>query len=109
MRLKERDEIAAIGRKLFDEIAERLPSKIGKKAIKDAVKRLGFASEAELMIAIGTAKLDDRAVMEALVPGSAADLAEPDDWPKQERAISIRGLTAGHGVPAGRVLPPGAG
>jgi guanosine-3',5'-bis(diphosphate) 3'-pyrophosphohydrolase len=121
VRLKERDEIAAIGRVLFDEIAERLPSKIGKKAIKDAVKRLGLASEAELMTAIGTAKLDDRAVMEALVPGSAAALAEPDSWPKQERAISIRGLTPGmafqlgtccHPVPGDRIVGlrhPGTG
>ncbi len=30
---KERAEVAAIGRKLFDEIADRLPAKIGKKAI----------------------------------------------------------------------------
>lgn len=121
VRLKERDEIAAIGRVLFDEIAGRLPSKIGKKAIKDAVKRLGLGSDTELMIAIGTAKLDDRAVMEALVPGSAAALAEPDSWPKQERAISIRGLTPGmafqlgaccHPVPGDRIVGlrhPGTG
>src|SRR5205085_2124024 len=78
VRAKELQEIAAIGRKLFEEIVERLPTKIGKKAIADAVKRLGFAREEEMMGAIGTAKLSDREVMEALVPGSAADLAEPD-------------------------------
>ena len=113
VRAKEREEIAAIGRKLFEEIVERLPSKIGKKAVKDAVKRLGLTSETELMIAIGTAKLDDRQVMEALVPGSAANLPEPENWPKQERAISIRGLTAGmafhlaeccHPVPGDRIV-----
>ncbi len=113
VRQKERQEVAAIGRKLFDEIAERLPAKIGKKAIKDAVKRLGFTREEELMIAVGSAKLDDRTVMEALVPGSAAGLAEPDVWPKQERAISIRGLTPGkayqladccHPVPGDRIV-----
>jgi guanosine-3',5'-bis(diphosphate) 3'-pyrophosphohydrolase len=113
VRAKEREEIAAIGRKLFEEIVERLPSKIGKKAVKDAVKRLGLGSETELMIAIGTAKLDDRQVMEALVPGSAASLPEPENWPKQERAISIRGLTAGvafhladccHPVPGDRIV-----
>src|SRR6195952_3503236 len=98
VRQKERQEIAAIGRKLFEEIVERLPTKIGKKAIADAVKRLGFAREDELMVAIGTAKLSDREVMEALVPGSAAELGDSDDWPKQERAISIRGLTPGMAV-----------
>jgi GTP pyrophosphokinase len=121
VRAKELQEIAAIGRKLFEEIVERLPTKIGKKAIADAVKRLGFAREEELMAAIGTAKLSDREVMEALVPGSAANLTDPDDWPKQERAISIRGLTPGmafrladccHPVPGDRIVglrQPGKG
>jgi len=113
VRAKEREEVAAIGRKLFEQISERLPSRIGKKAVKDAVKRLGLVDEEGLMVAIGTAKLEDRAVMEALVPGSTADLAEPEHWPKQERAISIRGLTAGmafhlaeccHPVPGDRIV-----
>ena len=121
VRAKERAEVAAIGRKLFDQIAERMPSKIGKKAVKDAVKRLGLGSEEELMAAIGTAKLEDRAVMEALVPGSSKHLTEPENWPKQETAISIRGLTAGmafhlaeccHPVPGDRIVglrQPGKG
>jgi GTP pyrophosphokinase len=121
VRAKERAEVAMIGRKLFEQIVERLPSKIGKKAIKDAVKRLGLASEDELMAAIGTAKLEDRAVMEALVPGSTKHLAEPENWPRQDRAISIKGLTAGmafhlgqccHPVPGDRIVGirhPGTG
>ncbi|MDL2353010.1 MAG: bifunctional (p)ppGpp synthetase/guanosine-3',5'-bis(diphosphate) 3'-pyrophosphohydrolase, partial [Pseudomonadota bacterium] len=121
VRAKEREEVAAIGRKLFDQIVERLPSKIGKKAVKDAVKRLGFGNEEELMAAIGTAKVEDRAVMEALVPGSTTGLAEPDNWAKIDRAISIRGLTAGmafhlgqccHPVPGDRIVGlrlPGTG
>jgi GTP pyrophosphokinase len=113
VRAKEREEIAAIGRKLFDEIAARLPTKIGKKAILQAATRLGLEDEEDLMVAIGTAKVDDRAVMEALVPGSAADLPAAEEWPKQERAISIRGLTAGmayrlgeccHPVPGDRIV-----
>lgn len=113
VRAREKAEIAEIGRQLFDEIAGRLPTRIGRKAIKDAIKRLDLASEAELMVAIGSAKLDDRQVMEALVPGSAAALPEADHWPKQERAISIRGLTPGlafhladccHPVPGDRIV-----
>ena len=113
VRAKERQEVAAIGRKLFDEIVERLPTKIGKKAIADAIKRLGFTREEDLMIAIGTAKLADRDVMEALVPGSAAGMSDTHEWPKQERAISIRGLTPGmafhladccHPVPGDRIV-----
>ncbi len=113
VRAKEREELAAIGRKLFDEIVERMPSKIGKKAVKDACKRLGLPGEADLMAAIGCAKLDDRQVMEALVPGSAAHLPEPEKWSGQDRAISIKGLTPGvgfqlahccHPVPGDRII-----
>jgi GTP pyrophosphokinase len=110
VRAKERAEIAAIGRKLFDEIAERLPAKIGKKAMSSALERLDLEDEEALMHAIGTAKLTDREVMEALIPGSTADL--PDE-PGQGRAISIKGLTPGagftlasccHPVPGDRIV-----
>ncbi|OJW63812.1 MAG: bifunctional (p)ppGpp synthetase/guanosine-3',5'-bis(diphosphate) 3'-pyrophosphohydrolase [Sphingomonadales bacterium 63-6] len=110
VRAKERAEVAEIGHKLFDHIADRLPAKIGKKAIRAAVDRLGLEDEDELMYAIGSAKIKDREVMEALVPGSTADMPEPE---KQERAISIRGLTPGvgfklaeccHPVPGDRIV-----
>ena len=113
VRAKERAEIAAIGRKLFDEIAARLPSKIGKKAIREAAKRLDLGGEEDLMAAIGAAKIDDREVMEALVPGSTASLPVPERWSSHERAISIRGLTPGvafhlaeccHPVPGDRIV-----
>src|SRR5690606_14955800 len=107
---KERDEVVVIGRMLFDDIAARVPSKIGKKAIGAAVERLELEDEEALMYAIGAAKLTDREVMEALVPGSTADLPE---LPPQERAISIKGLTPGagfqlaeccHPVPGDRIV-----
>lgn len=113
VRQKERAEIAEIGRKLYEEIADRLPSKIGKKALNDAIKRLKFSSEEELMVAIGSAKIDDRQVMEALVPGSAANQPATDTWPSQQRAIAVRGLTPGmafkladccHPVPGDRIV-----
>ncbi|WP_206239742.1 RelA/SpoT family protein [Novosphingobium terrae] len=121
VRAKERSEIAAIGADLFDELVERLPTKVGKKARGEAVKRLGFKTEEEMLVAIGSAKLDDAAVMEAVLPGSAKTLAETDQWPKQERAISIKGLTPGlafhlaeccHPVPGDRIVgvkKPGVG
>lgn len=121
VRAKEREEIAVLGRKLFEEIVDRMPGKIGKKAVREAVKRLGFAREDELMAAIGSARLEDREVMEALLPGSTKDLPDPEQWPKQERAISIRGLTPGvafqlgeccHPVPGDRIVglrPKGKG
>jgi GTP pyrophosphokinase len=110
VRQKEREEVIAIGRMLFDDIAARVPSKIGKKAIRAAVERLELENEDALMHAIGAAKLSDREVMEALVPGSTADLPE---LPAQEQAISIKGLTPGvgftlapccHPVPGDRIV-----
>jgi GTP pyrophosphokinase len=41
VRLKERAEVAAIGSKLFDEIAIRVPARIGKKAHRAAIERHG--------------------------------------------------------------------
>ena len=113
VRLKEREEIASLGRKLFDEIAARVPAKIGKKAIREAIRRLDLEDEDELYYAIGANKLPDREVMEALVPGSAASLEEEPEWPIHDKAISIRGLTAGvgfklaeccHPVPGDRIV-----
>ncbi|OYW48329.1 MAG: bifunctional (p)ppGpp synthetase/guanosine-3',5'-bis(diphosphate) 3'-pyrophosphohydrolase [Novosphingobium sp. 28-62-57] len=112
VRQKERAEVAAIGRKLYEEIIERLPTKIGKKAMADALKRLKLTTEEDLMFAVGSAKLDDRQVMEALVPGSAANIPE-ENWPNQKRAIAVRGLTPGvafklaaccHPVPGDRIV-----
>ena len=113
VRLKERAEVAEIGKKLFDEIATRVPAKIGKKAIREAVKRLEMEDEEAFMYAIGAAKLEDREVMEALVPGCTSEMEQGADWARQERAISIRGLTAGvgfklaeccHPVPGDRIV-----
>ena len=110
VRAKERAEIAEIGAKLYDEIAERLPAKVGKKALNQALERLEMEDKDDLMYAIGAAKLSDREVMEALVPGSTADMPEESE---QERAISIKGLTAGvgfdlaqccHPVPGDRIV-----
>ena len=113
VRAKERQEIAAIGSKLFDEIASRVPGRIGRKAIGGAIGRLNLRDEEELMFAIGSARLTDREGMEALVPGSTAQLVDDIDWTRQESAISIRGLTPGmgfelaeccHPVPGDRIV-----
>jgi len=113
VRAKERQEVAAIGAKLLDDIAARLPGRIGKKAIHAAVGRLALRDDEELMYAIGSGRLSDRQVMEALAPGSTAELPEEPDWPVHERAISIKGLTPGmgfhlaeccHPVPGDRIV-----
>lgn len=121
VRLKERAEVAEIGQKLFDEIALRVPAKVGKKALREALKRLEMDEEEDLFYAIGAAKIEDRAVMEALVPGCTAELENEPDWAKSGKALSIRGLTPGvgfqlaeccHPVPGDRIVglrKPGEG
>ncbi|WP_033927126.1 RelA/SpoT family protein [Sphingomonas sp. 35-24ZXX] len=113
VRDKEREETAAMGRVIFDEIAGRLPVKIGKKALKQAIERLDIADETDLMIAIGKNQITDVALMDALVPGSSTDQAALREFPRQDRAISIRGLTPGvafqladccHPVPGDRIV-----
>ena len=105
VRHRERDELIAIGRKLYEEIAERLPNKIGKKAVTAALKRLNLETEDDLMHSVGAGKITDRALMEALLPGFDAGTADID-FPSQERAISIRGLTPGVGYHLGDCCHP---
>jgi GTP pyrophosphokinase len=114
VRLKERAEVADIGQKLYDEIVTRVPAKIGKKALREALKRLEMEEPEDLFYAIGAAKISDRTVMEALVPGSTEDMAEEDDeWLRSGKSLSIRGLTPGvgyqlaeccHPVPGDRIV-----
>ena len=88
--------------------------------MREAVRRLELEDEDELMYAIGANKIGDLAVMDALVPGSTAGLADADEAPRQDKSISIRGLTPGvgfdladccHPVPGDRIVglrKPGA-
>ena len=105
VRHRERDELVVIGRKLYEEIAARMPGKIGKKALTAALKRLKLEDEDELMHRIGLGKINDRTVMEALVPGFDADGSHLD-FPGQESAVSIRGLTPGVGYHLGECCHP---
>jgi GTP diphosphokinase / guanosine-3',5'-bis(diphosphate) 3'-diphosphatase len=105
VRHRERDELIVIGRKLYEEVAERLPTKTGKKALAAAATRLHFLNEDDLMHAVGSGRIGDRVLMEALVPGFDAGRVE-SDFPSQERAISIRGLTPGVGYNLGDCCHP---
>ena len=111
VRQKERAEVAEIGQKLFDEIAGRVPARVGKKALKKALERLDMEEDDDLYYAIGAAEIEDRDVMEALVPGCTEELPETPEWGK--RHISIRGLTPGvaytfaeccHPIPGDRIV-----
>ncbi|MEG3124917.1 RelA/SpoT family protein [Sphingomonas sp. GB1N7] len=112
LRLKEREETQALGRKIYDELVGRLPATMAAGAQKAALTRLKLADEAALMEAIARRRVTDAQVMEALMPGSAgADALR--DLPPQSSAISIRGLTPGvafdlaeccHPVPGDRIV-----
>jgi (p)ppGpp synthase/HD superfamily hydrolase len=108
---KEREETVALGRKIFDEIVQRLPAPLGWEAITEALRRLHLPDDEALMEAIALKRVDDVAVMEALMPGSATKGgAKP---PSQRTAISIKGLTPGvafqlaeccHPIPGDRIV-----
>jgi len=73
VRNKERDESVALGRKLYDEVVARLPAQLGAEALALAMKRLKVDSEPALMSQIARGTVNDRQLMEALMPGSAGE------------------------------------
>ena len=112
LRIKERDEAQALGKKLYDEIVKRLPTTLADDAIGAATKRLKLPDGAALMEAIARRRFTDAEVMDALMPGASAVLG--DATPSAPMAaISIRGLTPGiafdlaeccHPVPGDRIV-----
>lgn len=103
-RSREREELIAIGRNLYAEIIARLPAKIGDKAMTAAISRLGIDNEEGLMFAVGAGRLNDRELMEALLPGF--DEEDVKGWGAQGAVISIRGLTPGMGYSLGECCHP---
>jgi len=112
VRHKERDETIELGRKIYDEIVERLPAMLDKNAMKNAIKRLKVEDEDSLMIGIARKRIRDEELMEALMPGSAGGDVAPRPV-GQRTAISIKGLTAGvayhlatccHPIPGDRIV-----
>ncbi len=114
LRQKAKGEQVKLGRKLYEDIVQRLPAQIGADAMSHALKRLKLSDENALMAAIARRTLPDSAVMEALMPGSAgADVVQPHALAPQSSAISIKGLTPGmaydlatccHPVPGDRIV-----
>ena len=108
---KEREETVALGRKIFDEIVQRMPAKVGWESITEGLRRLHLPDDDALMEAIALKRVDDVQVMEALLPGSTTrDGVKP---PPQRTAISIKGLTPGvafqlaeccHPIPGDRIV-----
>ena len=112
VRHKERDEMVLLGRKIYEELVERLPAPLAPAAVARAVKKLKVENADELMVAIAKRRFSDEALMEALMPGSTGGDIAPRP-PAQRTAISIKGLTAGvsytlaiccHPVPGDRIV-----
>ncbi len=112
VRHKERDETIELGRKIYDEIVERLPAPLGTDALKRAVKTLRAEDSDALMVKIARRGVSDVELMEALMPGSAGGdvVSRPA---AQRTAISIKGLTPGvaydlaqccHPIPGDRIV-----
>ena len=111
LRNTEREQTIALGRKLYDDIVQRLPAALADSALDEALKRLKLPDEAALFQQIARRHLSYAQVMEALMPGSAgADVAAA---PPQSSAISIEGLAPGvayelaeccHPVPGDRII-----
>src|SRR3546814_11595711 len=102
-----------LGKKIFDEIVERLPAPLGWEAMAEALKRLNLHDDDALMEAIALKRVDDVAVMEALMPGSAGQAGVKP--PPQRQAIPNKGLPPGvpfdpaefcHPIPGPRPLGP---
>ena len=113
VRNKERGESVALGRKIYEEIVDRLPAQLSEEALPAALKRLKLTDESALMEAVARRKLTDAQVMEALMPGSAGGDVAASAPPQQREAISIKGLTPGvafdlapccHPVPGDRIV-----
>ena len=107
---KEREETISLGKKIYDEIVQRLPNPPGWEAMAEALRRLHLPNDEALMEAIALKRVDDGAVMEALSPGSTGKGTKPLP---QRTAISIKGLTPGvafqlaeccHPIPGDRIV-----
>ena len=90
---RERDETATLGRKLYDQLVERLPAPLSTEAKAHALQRLKLPDEHALLTAIARRTLTDAEVMEALMPGATgADIKTRLEAAPQ---IAITGLTPG--------------
>ncbi len=111
VRNKEDVELVALGQKIYAELVARLPTKLGKAALADALRRLKLKDEAALMTEIARQTVTDDQVLQALMPGNT--VKGSTKLGGQQTAISIRGLTPGvvfdlapccHPVPGDRII-----
>lgn len=112
IRHKERDELMAMGLKLYDEIAARVTTPLSEAAVDEALKRLKIPDRESLFVALARQSVTDEALLDALLPG-ATEGKRPVKTKRQQSAISIKGLTPGvafqladccHPIPGDRIV-----
>jgi len=112
LRITEMDQTLALGRKLYDNIVDRLPAPLSVDAVRIALRKLMLADEDALLEAVARRRITDAELMEALMPGSTSNGVVPQ-MATQPDAISIKGLTPGvayrldetcHPVPGDRIV-----
>ena len=113
VRHKERDETVELGRKIYDEIVERLPAELDKDALKRALKKLKIESEDELMIAIARKRdqrrsadgsADARLSRRRRRPAPARPAHGDLDQGPDRRASPITSRNCCHPIPGDRIV-----
>jgi RelA/SpoT family (p)ppGpp synthetase len=113
VRNRERGDQIELGRKLYDELVERLLVPLADDALDAALTRLKLPDANALMIALARNSLTENAVLEALMPGSTSTEQPQARAGGQQTAISIKGLVPGvavrlaqccHPVPGDRIV-----
>ena len=117
VRQEQRSQQLKMGRTLYDEVVARLKLPLSDEAVTAGLARLKLADRNALYLALAKATVSDTAVLEAVLPGSTANLKTQKRGKAGPRApISIRGLTPGvafqladccHPVPGDRIVGVG--
>ncbi len=101
----EKGELISIGRQIFEGIVSRLPVNIGAKAMKGAIQKLNLQNEEDMMFKIGSGKVKDKDLIEALAPDLSEDF-DSKSWENKDNIVSIRGLSSGISYNLGQCCNP---
>ena len=107
IRHKEHEEQAALGERLLADIIKRLDVKLNDTAIKDALGRLGLQDRDDLVMGLAAHRIEDDAVIDALLPGRILNARAKRRAKRNPKAkLSIKGLTPGVSVHLAQCCSP---
>ncbi len=101
VRQQERAQLLSLGRKLYDETVGRLKLPLSEDAVDAALGRLKLADRNALYLALARQTVGDTALLEAVLPGSTANLK-----PRRRGRAGPKGDDLDHRPDAGRRLSP---